>query len=312
MRTADGASGGAAPLARVRAPSYGARMARSQGPSKGASQAPGASRRAIFPLWESKEGYRRARAAQRTGPAERWLSRCGCCECAGAGPSHKTVICIRILQRFRLPSIYSFFGCGQRLDNSPYSIPGFASSCRSTDIEIMRADKTNNPQLCAGFRVLSGGIRRRPWITLTVMLLPVLLITTVGALNYNGYCISRGEFLPDDEFMSSAIRQTITFDAGRPISIGNRDGHEQFARSIPYVDESDFRSQNPNCCEFRTTPPLEYLPISVVDRLIGSASKIVSVTFFQRYRNQEGSIDTRSRTDYVTVGNCGVVLNVGR
>lgn len=176
----------------------------------------------------------------------------------------------------------------------------------------MSADKLPDPQLCSGLRVLADGIRRRPWITLTVMLLPVLLITTVGALNYNGYCISRGEFLPDDEFMSSAIRQTIKFDAGRPISIGNRDGREQFARSIPYVDESDFRTQNPNCCEIRTAPPLEYPPINAVDRLIGSASKIVSVTFLQRYLNQEGSIDTRSRTDYVTVGNCGIVLNVGR
>ena len=176
----------------------------------------------------------------------------------------------------------------------------------------MGADKLPRPQLCSGLRVLSDGIRKHPWITLTVVLFPVVLITTVGSLNYNGYCISRGKFLPGDEFISSAIRQTIEFDAGRPISIGNRDGHEQFARSIPYVDESDFRTQNPNCCEFRTAPPLEYPPISVVDRLIGSASKIVSVTYFQRYLNQEGSTDIRSRTDYVTVGNCGVVLNIGR
>jgi hypothetical protein len=47
---AGGAPGGAAPLARVRAPSHGARAARSQGLPKGVSPAPGASRRSI-PFW---------------------------------------------------------------------------------------------------------------------------------------------------------------------------------------------------------------------------------------------------------------------
>ena len=46
----DGAPGGAAGLASRRAPSQGAQATRSQGRPKGASQAPGASRRSI-PLW---------------------------------------------------------------------------------------------------------------------------------------------------------------------------------------------------------------------------------------------------------------------
>lgn len=53
-----GAPGGAAPFTRGRAPSPGARWARSQGLAKGASQAPGASRRSI--LSRTEKGTRAA------------------------------------------------------------------------------------------------------------------------------------------------------------------------------------------------------------------------------------------------------------
>ena len=68
-----GAPGGAAPLARVRAPSHGARAARSQGLPKGASQAPGASRRSIPPLGGGEEGKQAHPGPSTTGAAERWL-----------------------------------------------------------------------------------------------------------------------------------------------------------------------------------------------------------------------------------------------
>src|SRR6185312_13225916 len=68
-----GAPGGAAPLARVHAPSHGARAARSQGLPKGASQAPGASRRSIPPLGGGEEGKQAHPGPSTTGAAERCL-----------------------------------------------------------------------------------------------------------------------------------------------------------------------------------------------------------------------------------------------
>lgn len=174
----------------------------------------------------------------------------------------------------------------------------------------MSAHKLSEPRLCLGLRAASDVIRSRRSIILILVLLPVSLIATAGSLNYNGFCISQRSFLPDEEFLRSAIKHTIRFDG--PVSIGYVDRREQFAKSIRYIDEADFRAQNPNCCEIMTKPPLEYPSIDAIDRLLGKASKIISVTYFQRYLNQANSISTKTRIVYVTVGNCGAVLNIGR
>jgi hypothetical protein len=49
-----------------------------------------------------------------------------------------------------------------------------------------------------------------------------------------------------------------------------------------------------------------------MERILGSAAKTVSVAYVLNYLDENGQSKSALRNALVTIGNCGVVLNVGR
>jgi hypothetical protein len=87
-------------------------------------------------------------------------------------------------------------------------------------------------------------------ILLSLSLVLLLGVTTLGGLNVSGYCWSERRYLSDVELFRSAIK-TTNFGYGhlRAFTLSRIVGYD-IAELSPYSDVEQFIKENPDCCKF--------------------------------------------------------------
>lgn len=147
------------------------------------------------------------------------------------------------------------------------------------------------------------------YIRLLVLVIPLVLIGSCNALNYNGFCIPEFRTLSDDEYVRIAAKEWVKF-IDRKLVDSNGDGKPDGYRLKEATDErvDQFLAENPDCCEILGGFGGDsFRPPSNLQRFMGKAAVAVKI---QSMGRRHGDTDESELTAYRIVSNCGEILEV--
>lgn len=149
------------------------------------------------------------------------------------------------------------------------------------------------------------------------------MLVTFLSLNCFGFCFKQMRFISDDEKIKIAIGYVlkqyeydkVIVDNGQ-VPKGENDNPLEFGSSafplypIPYRDEEEFISQNPNCCHitFKHRSNLyegSAYEIGFWEFILGIKTSIVVVDYIFRYKDAKGHIHTKNASWFSGMNNCG-------
>jgi hypothetical protein len=113
-------------------------------------------------------------------------------------------------------------------------------------------------------------------------------------MNYQGYCSDTGKVMTDDELAAAAIENAEWFVAT---------GADKSKPYIKYKNAKEFLELNPGCCELHVENP----EMNWTDKASGSYRAWVEISFLARYHTPDGRITGEKASQFVILGNCGVV-----
>jgi len=154
-----------------------------------------------------------------------------------------------------------------------------------------------------------------------------VLLTIILSLNYFGYCYSQKRFLSDEEKLNIVVKYILTFEVAMSqenseyierVKLVDKDKgqklqleKDQQGEYVPYHNIEDFFALNPSCCQVTTNYKSiggEGDTVSCWNRLTGFKSSVVGVRYLSRYRNSEGTIQSKPREIFPGVNNCGELV----
>lgn len=128
-----------------------------------------------------------------------------------------------------------------------------------------------------------------------------------------GYCFAAEKYLTDEEKIRVALVDLLK---KYPPSIVKKllrpDVSSMSAPKNPiyYHDVDEFLSLNPDCCKvrFHTFAEPEMHPKEMppfIDILMGTATRVIEVTYLVRFRDEHDAEQSVKTTDYLHITNCG-------
>lgn len=125
--------------------------------------------------------------------------------------------------------------------------------------------------------------------------------------NITGFCLERMRFLSDEENFGSAIEVYLLGDitAAYFSPPGQRKTAKYVLIERPHSIQ-EFLEANPDCCRYGRVA--EGAGVTVWDRILGRASKVVAIKYAHKYPNRDGVILEERRVLQVGISPCGSVL----
>ena len=163
------------------------------------------------------------------------------------------------------------------------------------------------------------------WALIAVLVAPLGFCTTIGALNYSGYCFNQSRYLSDEERVKRGIGGVIAYyklirfvpddmpTSGRPArydwhgpALGTKGTEISEDQLILYRDAEEFIAMNPDCCHFGRRGL--YGEVGVSDffrRITGDSGGFFNAKYQIRYRDANGRIQSRWTGTTFQETNCG-------
>lgn len=159
-----------------------------------------------------------------------------------------------------------------------------------------------------------GKLRRlRVWIgriILCAVALSFLIIAGKAALSWSGFCFATRQYLSEQDYFTAAIEKIIARKQHSLILSRERELGFQLVPVVAYTSIDEFRSVNPDCCKIVPHNTGDLGPYtSWLDRISGSAARIVSITYVLRYLDKTGERHSTVVTTQYAVTNCGRAWN---
>lgn len=163
-------------------------------------------------------------------------------------------------------------------------------------------------------------ISRIAWLMIWLVSGVILYLTSLGLMNYHGYCFKEKRFLSDREriqrVVADVVEHKMPFWPVRKNGNGVTlywviDGSPDPIEPIFYKNIEEFSAENPNCCEF-----VPYMSGSegrwrpdFLNRVIADCSGgIIRVTYKARFRNKVGETKFLDTSWETTRNNCGASI----
>ena len=164
------------------------------------------------------------------------------------------------------------------------------------------------------------------WIIAAVLIVPLGYCTTIGALNYSGYCFEQGRYVPDEELMKRSIAAVLDHYAairfvpdempsvGRPAPSQQKNFRASDAKGVEitkdqlvlYADAEEFLALNPGCCNFsRRGLYGEVSDTPFTWKIFGRSAGFFNAKYQIRYRDSSGQIQSRWTGATFHFTNCG-------
>jgi hypothetical protein len=139
-----------------------------------------------------------------------------------------------------------------------------------------------------------------------------LLVCFMGyrmVLNFIGYCPDKGRVLTEQEKLAPVIEYLALAhprEASPPLVPPKE-------TRFYYDSMSEFLRDNPDCCHVVKafyTVDTGWFRLGLWDRLCGSASYLVSVKFYRRYRNEKGEVRKELAQGGYPMTSCGKIVDL--
>jgi hypothetical protein len=151
----------------------------------------------------------------------------------------------------------------------------------------------------------------------------ILLLLTFLLLNGLGFCFENMRFISDDEKIKIAISHVLKqyeynkeIVDSRQVPSGENDNSDEAGNylfplnPIPYRDEADFLSQNPNCCHVTFKYKSKHYEGSAYEVgfwefILGKKTSIVVINYIFKYKDATGKEHTKTADWFSGMNNCG-------
>jgi hypothetical protein len=167
------------------------------------------------------------------------------------------------------------------------------------------------PALVEGVRSLLVWGRTRVGRAMVLVLFTTLIaaLGIISFLSYSGFCFSQMRFLSGKEYFDAVINEIIE----QPSHVVETHGEGYINMKLVTVrryNVDEFNRSNPNCCKLVPHNAGDRGPyISLSERMIGHAGKIVSVTYTVNYVDEDGQSQSALANEQYAVSNCGRAWN---
>lgn len=140
-----------------------------------------------------------------------------------------------------------------------------------------------------------------------VIILLLIAGGTTAKLNYEGFCVSEGRKLSDEERIDIVIQNILDSENGNHYLVDSR-GPFNISYENQYKSIKDFKEKNPNCCSVsRTVTLADHFPeADFIDRITGfDRREMIIVNYLSHGFDRDGNEEKHFvKTEYVQT-NCG-------
>ncbi len=150
---------------------------------------------------------------------------------------------------------------------------------------------------------------KRLLVKMSVVILGLsLAIGSAGTLSLTGFCFGEFRYLSDREFLERFLESNPSFLKPDLSLVRNVLSDNTIKEIVPYNDAKEYLASYPECCSFGWQKGARSEPattISVVEMLLGSASRGVSYHLHWRIIDASGHLRTTDSFFYSKATSCG-------